>query len=397
MSAEILTLFLLLIFFISYNAFVYYRHCRVRDKIRTRIHVNGTRGKSSVTRLIAAGLREAGIRTLAKVTGTEPKIIYPDATEKPIFRFQEKGNIIEQIYVFKEAERVGAEAVVIECMALKANLQKISAQKLINPTLAVITNIRADHLDIMGPSVGDVARAIFLTIPKDSLVATAEKEFLSSMKIMAAKINTEVISAKDTATITDEMMRDFKYLEHRENVALALAACKQLGVSEEVALKGMHKCEPDPGVLRTFKIYRENKYIEFINALATNDPNSLMIIWHRMLKQIAKDQLKIVLINSRKDRYSRSQQLAELICHELYSTAIVVGDATNRIVSSLSRCGIGKNRVINMGVTDPESVFEKVLSLTKKSSVVFAIGNIADKHGLGRGIVEYFKERSRQN
>ncbi|MEO9595730.1 MAG: poly-gamma-glutamate synthase PgsB, partial [Rhodopirellula bahusiensis] len=32
-------------------------------KIPFRIHVNGTRGKSSVTRLIAAGLRSGGIRT----------------------------------------------------------------------------------------------------------------------------------------------------------------------------------------------------------------------------------------------------------------------------------------------------------------------------------------------
>ena len=35
-------------------------------KIPVRIHVNGTRGKSSVTRLIAAGLRFGGIKTLAK-------------------------------------------------------------------------------------------------------------------------------------------------------------------------------------------------------------------------------------------------------------------------------------------------------------------------------------------
>ena len=40
-----------------------------------RIHVNGSRGKSSVTRLIAAGLRAGGLKTLAKTTGTAPLII----------------------------------------------------------------------------------------------------------------------------------------------------------------------------------------------------------------------------------------------------------------------------------------------------------------------------------
>ena len=39
-------------------------------RITIRIHVNGTRGKSSVTRLIAAGLREGDITTCAKTTGT---------------------------------------------------------------------------------------------------------------------------------------------------------------------------------------------------------------------------------------------------------------------------------------------------------------------------------------
>ena len=45
-------------------------HKRSLNLIPLRIHVNGTRGKSSVTRLIAAGLREGGMRTFAKTTGT---------------------------------------------------------------------------------------------------------------------------------------------------------------------------------------------------------------------------------------------------------------------------------------------------------------------------------------
>jgi hypothetical protein len=58
------------------------------------------------------------------------------------------------------------------------------------------------------------------------------------------------------------------------------------------------------------------------------------------------------------------------------------------------RQGLNENKIINMGVTTPELVFDRVLSLTKKNSVVFAIGNISDRHKLGMGVVEYFKERS---
>jgi UDP-N-acetylmuramoylalanine-D-glutamate ligase len=45
------------------------RHERRLARIPIRVHVNGTRGKSGVTRLIAAALRRSGIPTVAKTTG----------------------------------------------------------------------------------------------------------------------------------------------------------------------------------------------------------------------------------------------------------------------------------------------------------------------------------------
>ena len=55
-------------------------HRRNLKVIPIRIMVNGTRGKTSVTRLIAAILREAGIRTWAKTTGTQAAWILPDGS-----------------------------------------------------------------------------------------------------------------------------------------------------------------------------------------------------------------------------------------------------------------------------------------------------------------------------
>ena len=57
-------------------------HRRIIAAIPLRIHVNGTRGKSSVTRLIAAGLRAGGLRTFAKTTGTAPRIINAERSEE---------------------------------------------------------------------------------------------------------------------------------------------------------------------------------------------------------------------------------------------------------------------------------------------------------------------------
>ena len=46
------------------------------NKIPIRIHVNGSRGKWSVVRLIASGLRFGGLRTFAKTTTRNLKIFW---------------------------------------------------------------------------------------------------------------------------------------------------------------------------------------------------------------------------------------------------------------------------------------------------------------------------------
>jgi len=66
----------------------YRRHSRKVAAIPIRIHVNGTRGKSSVTRLIAAGLRAGNVKTVAKITGTQPRVVLSDGREAAIIRLQ---------------------------------------------------------------------------------------------------------------------------------------------------------------------------------------------------------------------------------------------------------------------------------------------------------------------
>ena len=54
----------------SYFLVEFLVHQRILRRIPVRIHVNGTRGKTSVARLIAAGLRAGGKRVYAKTSGT---------------------------------------------------------------------------------------------------------------------------------------------------------------------------------------------------------------------------------------------------------------------------------------------------------------------------------------
>ena len=62
------------------------------SNIKIRVNVNGTRGKSTATRLITAVLDEAGYNTLGKTTGTAARILYK-GNETKIKRKLEGSNI----------------------------------------------------------------------------------------------------------------------------------------------------------------------------------------------------------------------------------------------------------------------------------------------------------------
>src|SRR5512146_1649357 len=124
---------ILLIIFVMFVVFGIWEallHTKNLSRIPIRIHVNGTRGKSSVVRLIAGGLREGGIVTCAKTTGTLARMILPDASEYPIFR-PAGANVIEQVRIVSVAAGYGAQAIVVECMALQPHLQWLSESRLL--------------------------------------------------------------------------------------------------------------------------------------------------------------------------------------------------------------------------------------------------------------------------
>ena len=95
MSHEILILVIACGVLIVLGLLEFVFHRRRLSRIPIRVHVNGTRGKTSVTRLIAAGIREAGIRCVAKTTGTVPRFILPNGREVPVYR-PGGANVIEQ-------------------------------------------------------------------------------------------------------------------------------------------------------------------------------------------------------------------------------------------------------------------------------------------------------------
>ena len=134
-------------------------HLKSIYKIPIRIHVNGTRGKSSVVRLIAAGLRNSGMKILAKTTGTVPRIINENGIDINLHRLR-SASIGEQIKLMRYFSKQSPDVMVLECMAVNPQYQWISEHRIVRSTLSVITNVRKDHIDEMGITNKDIASSL---------------------------------------------------------------------------------------------------------------------------------------------------------------------------------------------------------------------------------------------
>ena len=260
-------------------------HIRGLKRIPIRIHVAGTRGKSSVARLIAAGLNKAGITTVAKTTGTLSRMILPDGLEVPVYR-PAGPNIIEQKRIIKAANSLGTQAIVMECMALQPILHWVLEDKIIRATHSVITNARADHLDIMGPTEVEVAQTLAGMIPKNGMLFTAEQRHREVFEAACKDRNTKFkpTEEEEIENITDEDLSGFSYSEHKENVALALNVLEEFGIERSAAMRGMWKTRPDPGALTEYRLDFFGRNIVFVNGFAANDPESTETIWNYALK-----------------------------------------------------------------------------------------------------------------
>lgn len=373
-------------------AFEYFRHTRNVKQIPIRIHVNGTRGKSSVTRLISAGLRAGGVRTLAKTTGTVPRVILPDGRESSIIRLFGP-NIIEQKYIFRYAASLKPQAIVVECMAVNPIFQWITERKFVKSTISVITNVRLDHLDLMGSGIQSVAKSIANTIPTHKICFTAEKEQFQLLRNIAGHRGTE-LRYTNAAKVSEDDLAPFAYIEHPDNLALALAVCEHCGVKREDALKGMQNANPDPGALHKYVIEESQKKVTFYNVFAANDPSSSLYIWHKITDPITSGD-KMIILNTRADRFARSHQLIDTFCQEDYDYFILTGERSEHLQHYALSGRIPKGKLVVLGEIDPSLIYERVLSLTTSESHIIGIGNIAGTKKFGAQIVNYFRKKSK--
>jgi poly-gamma-glutamate synthase PgsB/CapB len=373
------------------------RHHRRLHQLQVRVHVNGIRGKSTVTRLIGGVLREGGYVTIGKTTGSAARVIAPSGAETPIRR-RGAPTINEQIDIVAEHVVPSVEALVIECMAVRPAYQQYSQDYIVRSDITVITNVREDHQEEMGESLEEIADSMSVTIPRGGLLVTAEDRphLVQRLGLRAAERGARMVQATVDA-VHDDDLRGFDYLQFKENVAIGFAIARELGIDRKVALRGMHKSVPDVGVvrLRTYPI--ADKRVLWVPMFAANDRESVILTFSTLASQFPPGAARIGILNNRADRGRRAELFAQMVPDDLepfLDHVITFGAYEDSVVPTMVERGYPAERIHRLGDTvNPtlETILETVARLIPGQDGVL-IGMVNIHTDQAEMLIEHFWE-----
>ena len=349
------------------EAFIYRR---LLERIPLRVHVNGIRGKSQTTELITYGMQAAGIKAMGKVTGSVPTLLHTNGRRTKIKRIAPT-SIREQRRVIRQAVKERAQVLVLECMAIKPELQRVSEQRMVRSQIGIITNVRPDHINVFGESGEEIARALTCTIPSHGTLFTAEETHRTILAQEAEKRGTKLVCVSTEEQIDPALEEQIPAWIHAENLALALAVCEHVGAPRDAALRGMLSITKDPSSFTIIHLTVNGKPVHFANAFSGNDPISTKIMLEKTLSSLEGARPLVGLFNHRKDRFFRVQTFAEFARKATFNRLFLIGDR----LSNSQRLFPGSTDL--SGIHRAAPLWERIQREIEGGSIIFGFGNIA--------------------
>ena len=190
------------------------------------VHVVGTNGKSSTTRMIAALLAREGLRAgcytsphllsyreRMQIDGVE---IAPGRFAKAIARVvhaselvdrtaADEGDVVTQFELLTAAALCEFEGAAVDVAVLEAGLGgRFDATNVVDSRVAVLTNVGLEHTRYLGPTVADIAREKLDVVRRDSKLvvgAGIEADALALARETAAERGAALLLAPEDVTV----------------------------------------------------------------------------------------------------------------------------------------------------------------------------------------------------
>jgi gamma-polyglutamate synthase len=340
------------------------------NSIQNRIHVNGTRGKSTVTEYIAAAMHQGGDETLAKITGTIPTIIHNG--NKTGIKRSGGARVQEQFETIRYAAKKQIKTLVLECMSINPELQKIES-RFFKPHIYIITNIRDDHREVMGLDLKSQTEAICNAIPSNCRVITIKSEQFEEIKTAAESKSCSVIEA-DLSLLDDS--EKFRNGVFGDNLAIALTTCQLMNIDPVIAKRNLQKhIDQERSKL---SVLNQERGIRVLHGFDVNDTASATSFLSSCLKDLNEEQEMIIIFNTRADRPLRTDQFAEWIAAiTKLKHVILTGTHRKRAQYSLKKHGVDNRKITEIFRKQISNIKPLLLELSRDETLVLTIGNIA--------------------
>jgi len=178
------------------------RHTSRLKKIPLRIHVNGTRGKSLLTRMITDLFQHTGYAVAAKVTGERPQYYTPHSGWTN-WKRNAPPRIQEQIRFVNQVSAAVPGVMIVENMALAPENQYAAEYYMIQSHLTVFTNFRPDHQEIMGQTIADVRRTLALSLPQNGAILLPQQDYHDYFRDVPISQNSKIIPINSDSNLFD--------------------------------------------------------------------------------------------------------------------------------------------------------------------------------------------------
>jgi poly-gamma-glutamate synthase PgsB/CapB len=336
--------------------------------------------------LIYSTLREDDYRVIGKTTGTDARMLYWfTPREYPVYRKPQGANIGEQRDIIRKVVKQKANALVNECMAVNPDYQITFQKDLVKANIGVIVNVMEDHMDVLGPTLDEVAEAFTATIPYKGHLVVMKDDYTKFFAKVAKKRKTKLIVV-DKEEVPESYLRKFGYIVFPDNVAIAMGVAEAMGIDRDTALRGMLNAPPDVGAVEVKYFNANNSTNVYVNAFAANEPKSSKAILDKVETYNYPYKKIVLILNCRSDRIDRTRQFCEDFLKDAeFDTLICTGKSTQMVNDVME--GQPNKKYLNFEGKDIKEV-ERALYKESQNALIFCVGNI---HGPGKEIAQYIE------
>jgi hypothetical protein len=272
------------------------------DHIPIRILVTGSRGKSSLVRLLTAALEGAGVSAAGRITGVLPREIIRG---KETLILRSGPGSVEEMRWWLRSLPGGMKGAVLENSAVDPELQGL-AWRWMKPSCTVLTNVRPDHEEVWGHGEEMAAAALCGGIDGGPVILPCSVAAVPAVSRILGMKGCELFFCPDGA--------DFR----ETHFSLVSGVCSFLGLDGRNALEAARGLPPD---IADFRVFSEGEG-KLASAFSANDPEST-----ESLFQLTGWERKetTVLYNSRKDRVARLRSFLPWLSGHSWKRVAVTG------------------------------------------------------------------------